>query len=85
MAISSTSLPNGATGVAYTATLAATVTRIRHRVDIDTYDHVSADTLGINDVARVTIDLGAPIALERYADSRELGGFIMIDRLTNGH
>ena len=66
-----------------TATLAGTVTRIRHRVDIDTYDHVSADTLGINDVARVTVDLGAPIALERYADSRELGGFIMIDRLTN--
>jgi bifunctional enzyme CysN/CysC len=66
-----------------TATLAATVTRIRHRVDIDTYDHVAADTLAINDVARVTIDLGAPIALERYAESRELGGFIMIDRLTN--
>jgi len=31
----------------------------------------------------VTIDLGAPVALERYADGRDLGGFVMIDRLTN--
>jgi bifunctional enzyme CysN/CysC len=66
-----------------TATVAATVTRVRHRVDVDTYDRVAADSLGINDVAHVTIDLGAPVALERYADSRDLGGFVMIDRLTN--
>ena len=66
-----------------TATVAATVTRMRHRLDIDTYEHVAADSLGINDVAHVTIDLGAPVAVERYGESRDLGGFMMIDRLTN--
>ncbi|MCW3477049.1 adenylyl-sulfate kinase [Limobrevibacterium gyesilva] len=66
-----------------TATVAANITRIRHRIDIDSYEHVPADTLNMNDVAHVTVALGAPLALERYADDKDLGGFVLIDRLTN--
>jgi bifunctional enzyme CysN/CysC len=66
-----------------TATVAGSITRIRHRVDIDSYEHKAADTLGMNDVAGVTVSLGAPLALEPYSESHDLGGFIMIDRLTN--
>ena len=66
-----------------TATVAATVTRILHRVDINTYEHVPADTLRMNDVAHVTISLGTMVAVETYTADHDLGGFILIDRLTN--
>ncbi len=66
-----------------TATVAASITRIRHRIDIDSFEHVAADTLEINDIARVTIALGAPLAMERYAENRDLGGFVLIDRRSN--
>ncbi len=66
-----------------TATVAATVTRILHRVDINTYEHVTAGTLRMNDVAHVTLALGAMVAVETYAADQDLGGFILIDRLTN--
>ncbi len=64
-------------------TVGASVTRILHRVDINTYEHVTADTLRMNDVADVTVSLGTGIAVEAYAGNHDLGGFILIDRLTN--
>jgi bifunctional enzyme CysN/CysC len=66
-----------------TRSLSGTITRIRHRIDINTFEHVAAETLTVNDVARVSVALTGPMALERFAESRELGGFIVIDRLTN--
>ena len=66
-----------------TATIAGSITRIRHRIDIDSYEQRGADTLKMNDVAGVTVALGAALAMEPYADSHDLGGFILIDRLTN--
>jgi bifunctional enzyme CysN/CysC len=59
------------------------ITRIRHRVDINSFEHVPAATLGMNEVAAVSLSLAAPIAVERFADNRDLGGFIVIDRMTN--
>jgi bifunctional enzyme CysN/CysC len=66
-----------------TRTVSGTVTHIRHRIDVNSFARVPADTLGVNDVAAVSVSLTAPAAMERFADSRELGGFIVIDRLTN--
>ncbi|MDE2577000.1 MAG: adenylyl-sulfate kinase [Rhodospirillales bacterium] len=66
-----------------TATLPGSVTRIHHRIDIDSFEQVPADTLGLNDLASVTVALGVPAALERFADSRDLGGFVLIDRMSN--
>jgi bifunctional enzyme CysN/CysC len=67
-----------------TSTVPATVTRIRHRLDIGSFEPVAgADQLSLNDIARVNLSFGTPIALSRYEESRDLGGFILIDRLTN--
>ena len=66
-----------------TRSTSGSITRIRHRIDVNTYEQVAADRLGINDVAVVGVSLSAPMAMERFADNRELGGFIVIDRLTN--
>ena len=38
--------------------------------------------LGLNEIGRVTISLAQRVPCERYAVSRDLGGFILIDRLT---
>ncbi len=66
-----------------TRSVSGTITHIRHRIDVNSYAHVPAATLGVNDVAAISVSLIAPVALERFADSRNLGGFIVIDRLSN--
>ena len=66
-----------------TRTVPGTVTRIRDRVDVNTREAEHADSLGLNDVGGVELSLQAPVPFEAYADSRDLGGFILIDRLSN--
>jgi bifunctional enzyme CysN/CysC len=66
-----------------TRSVSGTITHIRNRIDVNTYAEVPADSLGMNDVARIGVSLIAPVAMERFADGRELGGCIVIDRLTN--
>ena len=63
-----------------TRTVGASVSRIRHRIDVNTRQKLQADQLHMNDVAKVQLALDAPVAWMRYADGRDLGGFILIDR-----
>ena len=65
-----------------TRTVVATVTEITSRLDVDTLAEVPVRELALNEIGRVTISLAQRLACERYAVSRELGGFILIDRLT---
>jgi len=60
-----------------------TVERIRHRIDVNTREAMQAASLGLNDLGSVELHLQLPVAFEPYSDSRDLGGFILIDRLTN--
>ncbi len=63
-----------------TRTVAGSVTRIRHRIDVNTRQKLHADELGLNDVAKVQIELSTPVAWTPYSVSRDLGGLIAIDR-----
>ncbi len=65
-------------------TVGASVTEIKHRVDVNTQDHLAAKHLELNEVGYCNLHLDQPVAFEAYADSRELGAFILIDRQTNG-
>jgi bifunctional enzyme CysN/CysC len=65
-------------------TVGASVTEIKHRVDVNTQDHLAAKHLELNEVGYCNLHLDQPVAFESYADSRELGAFILIDRQTNG-
>lgn len=60
----------------------ATVTNVRHRLDVTNGNTMAARILEINDVGRVEIATARPVALEAYTDSRETGGFILVDRMT---
>jgi len=67
-----------------TRVLPGSVTKIRHRTDVNTREKLHADKLGLNDVAKVQFALSHPVPFEPYTTSRDMGGFIMIDRQTNG-
>jgi bifunctional enzyme CysN/CysC len=64
-------------------TAAAQVTAIRHRVNVNTLEKLAAKRLELNDIAVCNLSLDRPIAFEPYETNRDLGGFILIDRITN--
>jgi len=61
----------------------ATVTRIRHRVDVEDGSELAATQLELNDLGVVNLATNRPIPFAPFDESRELGGFILIDRATN--
>ena len=67
-----------------TRTVVATVTGITTRLDMETLEEISARELALNEIGRVSISLSHPVVCEPYEISRNLGGFILIDRLTRG-
>lgn len=60
----------------------AMVTKIRHRIDINTGKHEVTQTLKMNEIGVVEIATDAPIALDTYKSCRESGNFILVDRST---
>ncbi|MEM9915941.1 MAG: sulfate adenylyltransferase subunit CysN [Planctomycetota bacterium] len=57
---------------------------LRYRMDVNTlHKHEEADTLDLNEIGRVVIELARPIAFDPYKKNRGTGAFIVIDRLTN--
>ncbi|HWQ86707.1 adenylyl-sulfate kinase [Brevundimonas sp.] len=65
------------------ATVPARISDIRHKVNVDTGEELAAATLTLNDIGRCTLALDASVAFEPYAVNRDLGGFVLIDRMTN--
>jgi bifunctional enzyme CysN/CysC len=66
-----------------TRTTPASVVAIKHKIDVNTLDELAARTLGLNEIAETTIETASPIAFDPYAENRETGAFILIDRETN--
>ncbi|MDG2112166.1 MAG: sulfate adenylyltransferase subunit CysN [Actinomycetota bacterium] len=61
----------------------ASVTNLRHRVDINTLEEESAATLGLNDIAQCAISSDRELLFDPYDANRQTGSFILVDRLTN--
>jgi bifunctional enzyme CysN/CysC len=59
------------------------VTNLKYRVNVNTLEHVAARRLELNEIGVATISLDRPIAFDSYRDNREMGGFILIDRLSH--
>ena len=64
-------------------TVPASISNLKHRVDINDFSEVAAKTLGLNEVGVTTLSLTAPVAFDPYADNRNTGNFILIDRQSN--
>ncbi|PZU54253.1 MAG: adenylyl-sulfate kinase, partial [Thauera sp.] len=66
-----------------TRTVTATVTDIKHKVNVNTLEHLAAKQLALNEIAVVKLGIDRPIAFDPYESVRETGGFILIDRISN--
>ena len=64
-------------------TVAANISEIKHRVDVNTQERLAAKRLELNEVGYCNLSLDEPVAFAPYAQNRALGGFILIDRQTN--
>ncbi|HQT47351.1 MAG TPA: sulfate adenylyltransferase subunit CysN [Acidocella sp.] len=66
-----------------TQTVTATVQPPKYQVNVNTLEHMAAKTLELNAIGVVNFATDRPIPFEPYAQNRTLGGFILIDKLTN--
>jgi len=64
-------------------TVAATITEPKYRVQVNTLEHIAAKRLELNEIGVCNLSLDRAIPFEAYATNRDLGGFILIDRLSN--
>ncbi len=64
-------------------TVTATIAPVKHKINVNTLDELPAERLELNDIGVCELELDRPIPFEPYADNRALGGFILIDRLSN--
>ena len=66
-----------------TRTVPASVTALKHRIDVDNGAHIAARTLALNEIGVCNFSTAQPIAFDPYGQNRDTGGFILIDRQTN--
>ncbi len=66
-----------------TRLVSASITEIKHRIQVNTLEHLAAKHLELNEIALCNISLDQPVAFEPYETVPELGGFILIDRVSN--
>ena len=66
-----------------TQTVSATVQPPKYAVNVNTMEHIAAKSLELNAIGVATIATDRPIVFEPYADNKTLGGFILIDKLSN--
>jgi bifunctional enzyme CysN/CysC len=65
-----------------TRTVTVTMGHPKYKVDVNTLGKSAATLLTLNEIGVCNLSLDQPIAFDPYADNRELGSFIIIDRLT---
>ncbi len=67
----------------HTCRAVATITAIKHQVDVRQGTHLAARFLGMNEIGVVNLSIDRPVPFEAYNQCRRLGSFILVDRLTN--
>lgn len=61
----------------------ATITEPKYKINVNTMEHLAAKTLELNAIGAVNIATDRSIPFEPYAENRDLGGFILVDKLSN--
>ena len=65
-----------------TATIPCHITRLKHRIEPESLEHSAAARLELNEIGLCTLALDRPLVFAPYEQSRNLGGFILMDRTT---
>ena len=66
-----------------TQTVSASISQPKYEIDMGSLEHLAARTLSLNGIGVAEVTTDRPITFEPYADSRALGGFILVDKMTN--
>jgi bifunctional enzyme CysN/CysC len=64
-------------------TVGLTIGAPKYKVNVNTLEHVAAKTLALNEVGVCNVSVDQPIAFDPYVANRDMGGFVVIDRVTN--
>jgi bifunctional enzyme CysN/CysC len=66
-----------------TRTVGASISSPKYRINVNTLEHTAAKTLDLNEIGVCNVNLDRAIPFDPYVDNREMGGFIVVDRITN--
>jgi bifunctional enzyme CysN/CysC len=66
-----------------TALVPGQITELKHKVNVNTLEHVAAKHLELNEIGFCNVALDRPIPFDPYGENRVMGGFILIDRVDN--
>ena len=66
-----------------TQTVSASIQPPKYQIGINTLEHLAAKTLDLNAIGVCTFSTDKPITFEPYADSKTLGGFLLVDKMSN--
>jgi bifunctional enzyme CysN/CysC len=66
-----------------TQTVSATIAEPKYEIDVNSLEHLAAKTFELNQIGVAELTTDKPLVFEAYADNRMLGGFILIDKITN--
>jgi bifunctional enzyme CysN/CysC len=61
----------------------ASITELKHRIDVNNFEKLAAKRLDLNELGFCNVATTMPVAFDAYAENREMGAFILIDRQTN--
>ncbi len=64
-------------------TVSAQLTEPKYKINVNTLEHLAATRLTLNEIGVCNLLLDAPIAFDPYVDTKDLGGFILVDRISN--
>jgi bifunctional enzyme CysN/CysC len=60
-----------------------TITQLRYRINVETLHSERTDAMKLNEIGRIRLESARPLPADAYAKNRQLGAFILVDRLTN--
>ncbi|MGZ9096690.1 MAG: sulfate adenylyltransferase subunit CysN [Micavibrio sp.] len=66
-----------------TVSAISTLNELENRINVNTYEYLPAKAMVLNEIGACSLSLDRYIAFEPYAQNRDLGSFILIDRTTN--
>ncbi len=64
-------------------TATATITALKHKINVNTLEHQAGKMLELNEAGMCNLSLNRPLVFDPYKQSRDMGGFILIDRFSN--
>jgi bifunctional enzyme CysN/CysC len=66
-----------------TATVGVSISQPKYKVNVNTLEHVAAKSLDLNEIGVCSIATDRPLVFDPYTSNRDMGGFVLIDRLTS--